>query len=645
MASIEYAQKTTASTASSPKTISVKFTFPASSNNAPNLVQVTGTFNGWQRTEPLNLTQDKTRFERKVSIDWDHLQGQEDTDKNVDKNDMKLKNKKILFKFVLDNDEWVTDPDQARERDQAGNLNNVFVLEEPGCQIGAISTDRSDAQEHEQRANESCVPMVSETATGMEAEKKEEIDEQRVARLKEEEDDKVIRELGGGMWGTPYFAVNDPVDSSEHVIDSTVDKDEPMAEVEDATTMTMTPTKDKSQATIEIVDTNVHPVIVSESKADQKSELEDEDDDDKVIRELGGGMWGTPYFAVNDPMDLSENVADSIVDKDELMTEAEDALTTTDVETQITTVVADTIIHPALVAEPKTDQTNKADKKEENEDDKVIRELGGGMWGTPFFTVNDPAMLPEHFIEAIAATHPSAVIAIKSAAAATKSEDAGIVQDTVTTMDGPEDEADSLHVLTTSIKPLQPGEGALVEQLPETVVEPTITSETPAPSQSAVRSVLAEVGDAKPLIDASINIVSSLTNSPSNSMISTTSLPTNTTATSVNDSKVDVNGNMDSDGCKGDDEHHVVLLQNQSPVSPMSGDAKPTVDLSIATLPSTVSAPIAETTREALPGSEPQKVSASTSTVESSATDAVAQKTKKSERRKSLWKKIKKVLA
>ncbi|KAF9177728.1 hypothetical protein BGZ51_008446 [Haplosporangium sp. Z 767] len=644
MASIEYTQKTTASTSSPPRTISVKFTFPASSNNTPDLVQVTGTFNGWQRTEPLNLTQDKTRFEREVSMDWDHLQGQEDTDKNVDKNDMKLRSKKILFKFVLDNEEWVTDPDQARERDQAGNLNNVFILEEPSCQRHAISADRSNAQEHEQQADESCMPMVSKATVEKETE------EQRVARLKqEEEDDETIQRLGGGMWGAPYFAVNDPMDLSEHAVDSIVDKDQPMTEAEGATTTTVAAAEDEVQTTIGVVDTNMQPVIVSESKADQKSEPEDEDEDDKVIRELGGGMWGTPYFAVNDSMDLSEHVVNDVMDKNELITEAENALTTTtvEIEPQITAMAAGTTIHPANVAESKADQTNEPEEKEEDEDDKVIRELGGGMWGTPFFAVNDPATLPEHFVEAIAASHPSAVVAIKSAATATATKlgDAEIVEDTVTTTDGPEVEADSLHVLTMPIKPLQPEESVLVEQLTEVVVEPTIRSETLIPSQSHVPSVLAAVGDAKPLIDESINIVSSLTNSPSNSMVSTTSLTTNTTATSVNNSKVDVNGNMDGDGYKGDDEHRIVLLQSQSPVSPMSGDAKPTVDLSVATSPSTVSAPVAVTTPETLPGSEPLKVSAAISTVKSSAADAVTQKMEKSEKRKSLWKKIKKVLA
>ncbi|KAG0021320.1 hypothetical protein BGZ81_008951 [Podila clonocystis] len=348
-------QTSTPSSSSSTTSVSVLFTFPFDYNSkpTPESVQVTGSFNSWDRT-PLNRNQTASRFESTVEIDLTAHADLKDDNNKV----------KILFKFVLDGQDWVTDAQQPLERDRQGNLNNVLILDVPVA-IGTV------------QASSSSIPTTTTPSV------KQETKAQMIACQKqEEEDDAVIRQLGGGMWGAPTFAVNDPVSLPEHFVesssqdaDNTDDKDKGAVEE-----------KEKEQ---EIQETSI-AASPSATKTEAKEETEEEraarlkdEEDDAIIRKFGGGMWGAPTFAVNDPLDLPEHFPETV-------TEAASPAP------EITETPSATAPGPiSLLAAPVVKPT-----VEEDEDDAIIRQLGGGMWGAPNFKVNDPANLPEHFVEA-----------------------------------------------------------------------------------------------------------------------------------------------------------------------------------------------------------------------------------------------------
>ncbi|KAF9579330.1 hypothetical protein BGW38_004457, partial [Lunasporangiospora selenospora] len=143
-----------------PRTASVQFTFPYpkgpernygsflyhSKDIIPESVQVTGTFDDWQRTTPpLARNDTKCRFEIELPVDLETLylmdKHREDVRSNLGSPAAeaappaaiasgKGRMRKMLFKFVLDDRHWVTDPEQDLERDFEGNLNNVLFLED-----------------------------------------------------------------------------------------------------------------------------------------------------------------------------------------------------------------------------------------------------------------------------------------------------------------------------------------------------------------------------------------------------------------------------------------------------------------------------------------------------------------------------------
>ncbi|KAF9296208.1 hypothetical protein BGZ74_010441 [Mortierella antarctica] len=356
MAAIEYPtihQSSTPSFSSSSTSVSVLFTFPFEYNSkpTPESVQVTGSFNSWDRT-PMSKNQTASRFESTIEIDLTAH-----TDLKDDNNKVK-----ILFKFVLDGQDWVTDAQQPLERDQQGNLNNVLILDVPvivgTAQTSSFSTTTPSAEQ--------------------------ETDAQKIARQKqEEEDDAVIRQLGGGMWGAPMFAVNDPVSLPEHFVesssqeaDNTDDKDKETVEE-----------KEKGQEVQETTVTASPSATETETKQETEEERAarlKEEEDDAIIRKFGGGMWGAPMFAVNDPVNLPEHFPETVTEAAPPAPEI----------TETPSVSAPGLVSPAAapVAVPTV---------EEDEDDMIIRQLGGGMWGAPNFKVNDPANLPEHFVEAV----------------------------------------------------------------------------------------------------------------------------------------------------------------------------------------------------------------------------------------------------
>ncbi|KAF9336924.1 hypothetical protein BG006_006893 [Podila minutissima] len=355
MAAIEYPtilQSSTPSSSSSSTSVSVLFTFPFDYNSkpTPESVQVTGSFNSWDRT-PMSKNQTASRFESTVEIDLTAHNDLKDDNNKV----------KILFKFVLDGQDWVTDAEQPLERDQQGNLNNVLILDVP------VIVGKAQAS-----SSLTTTPLAEQ-----------ETDAQKIARQKqEEEDDAVIRQLGGGMWGAPMFAVNDPVSLPEHFVesssqeaDNTDDKDKETVEE-----------KEKGQ---EVQETTVTASPATEKEIKQETEEEraarlKEEENDAIIRKFGGGMWGAPMFAVNDPVNLPEHFPENVTEAAPPAPEI----------TETPSVSAPGLVSPA--AAPVVVPT-----VEEDEDDVIIRQLGGGMWGAPNFKVNDPANLPEHFVEAV----------------------------------------------------------------------------------------------------------------------------------------------------------------------------------------------------------------------------------------------------
>ncbi|KAG0375210.1 hypothetical protein BGX24_009399 [Mortierella sp. AD032] len=132
----------------SSRAIPVLFTFPFPSydDHFPSTVQVTGTFDGWQRDTPLLIkNEEEGRFEAEILVDLERLpevyQEEEDKDSISCGTNVavageaelpagaKLR-RKLIYKFVLDGQQWVTDAGQSLERDHEGNLNNIRFLED-----------------------------------------------------------------------------------------------------------------------------------------------------------------------------------------------------------------------------------------------------------------------------------------------------------------------------------------------------------------------------------------------------------------------------------------------------------------------------------------------------------------------------------
>ncbi|OAQ26584.1 hypothetical protein K457DRAFT_128116 [Linnemannia elongata AG-77] len=133
-----------------PRTTPVLFTFPFPSYDEqfPSAVQVTGSFDDWQRDTPLlTKNEQEGRFEAEILVDLEKLPEvyQEESDSRViggggavaAERDVaggelppgaKLR-RKLIYKFVLDGQQWVTNASQSLERDHEGNLNNIRFLE------------------------------------------------------------------------------------------------------------------------------------------------------------------------------------------------------------------------------------------------------------------------------------------------------------------------------------------------------------------------------------------------------------------------------------------------------------------------------------------------------------------------------------
>ncbi|KAF9122822.1 hypothetical protein BGX30_001762 [Mortierella sp. GBA39] len=149
----------------------------------------------------------------------------------------------------------------------------------------------------------------------------------------------------------------------------------------------------------------------------------------------------------------------------------------------------------------------------------IIKALGGGMCGTPFFKVNDPTALPEHFQEAFAANAAATSISASSPSPDVETEEEDIIIETA--------------------------DGTFLEESITTSVEDTIS------------------GDAKPPVDESVEPL------PLPSLSSTTANTTATAATPSTDigpstpipsSNNINNNNNDSQGA----ESAIVLLPMQA---------------------------------------------------------------------------------
>lgn len=305
----------------------------------------------------MSKNQTSSRFESTIEIDLTSQMEVKNEDNKV----------KILFKFVLDGQDWVTDPEQTFERDQQGNLNNVLYLDVPVVPGTATAS--------------------SSTTTTTTPAVEQETEAQRLARQKQEkEDDAVIRQLGGGMWGAPMFAVNDPVSLPEHFVENTSQEDN-----------TNSKEKETEKEEQEVQETSVTASAPPSTETETKEETEEErtarskeEEDDAIIRRYGGGMWGAPMFAVNDPANLPEHFVEAPEATEAAVSPAPEVIEASPAPTAAFALAA--VVVPTV---------------EEDEDDAIIRQLGGGMWGAPNFKVNDPANLPEHFVEAVVETQTS----------------------------------------------------------------------------------------------------------------------------------------------------------------------------------------------------------------------------------------------
>ncbi|KAG0216773.1 hypothetical protein B0O80DRAFT_458359 [Mortierella sp. GBAus27b] len=114
-----------------PRTATVTFTFPiAPDQHAPSTVQVTGVFDDWQKSESGFLTKNESHrhFEGTVAVDLDRLQ--EVTLEGKDDHKKKMKRRKLVYKFVLDGHQWVTDPACETEWDYSGNQNSIRFIDD-----------------------------------------------------------------------------------------------------------------------------------------------------------------------------------------------------------------------------------------------------------------------------------------------------------------------------------------------------------------------------------------------------------------------------------------------------------------------------------------------------------------------------------
>ncbi|KAF9389013.1 hypothetical protein BGX21_000196 [Mortierella sp. AD011] len=658
-----------ASSISGRRTVTVKFVYPiGASSPIPEIVQVTGTFNDWQRTDPLTRNLETSQFEGDIVISLDKIINKNSTAPNI----------KVLYKFVLDDSNWVTDPKQETDRDYAGNLNNVIY-------INTVISDQDD----QQHTRDGSAAAAAAAAVGEDEEDEEEDEEERLKR--EAEDDATIRELGGGMWGTPFFSVNDPPNLPEHFVNNP-DQDltdvtpveepsietasvaapieeQPQVEVEAETTEEVKTEQEEVKAEQEEVKAEQEEVKAGQEDNQVKERYEGEDEDDRIIRELGGTMWGTPYFQVNDPAQLPEHFTEalgasnpeddntdaevSVVDKDattplpenlykgevlrdEINVSMEGTLLETVVETtedtaivapdgtlleeSITTNVQETlsgqveesvteVVETVEDIEPATPTTVAVATTAENSTPEVtMTETESttaiqGEDGAETLVVEDTLTFSEN---AGIDSAPTAVVieepavAQQEEASAAVETELAVVEDTIKYTDGPEVNSNNLHKLTTAIKPVLRGESLIVEQSPEV----NLIISIPEP-------FMATAGYKLPLID----IISLYTqhNDSSKSKIA------------IND------GGCDSDS--------VLLLQGQPPILsssppspapsplPFAGDEKRPISqrLSIATIESSDTA------------FTPTSAASTVST-------AISQPNETPEKKKSLWKKIKKVL-
>ncbi|KAG0369125.1 hypothetical protein BGZ54_000239 [Gamsiella multidivaricata] len=624
--------------------IILKFSYPVPSNTPdspskiPDVVQVTGTFNGWKRSDPLTRNQETSRFEGEIPVAVDSIREQDQGQGAVNNT------KKILFKFVLDGAQWVTDPQQELERDRAGNLNNVLFL---SIAAGTTNTAAFATAEEQDKKLEDVTPTTA-AATAFTSVEKEESEEERIARLKQEEnDDAVIRQFGGGMWGAPSFAVNDPVDLPEHFV-AAPEQAETLAETDIGTEEPPVESASVPAATAvaPVEDVKVEqPQLVKERVVDTQvvsenvmKKTEEEDEDDKIIKELGRGFWGTPYFQVNDTTALPEpfsGIAAVAAKSDELPSESETVIVTEKEATVVKDMVSATVSGSLIKTVVQTTEDTVIEDPdgtflEESITTSVRETLSGELQEsvTEMIETVEEEKVPASGIEV---TETETAIAIQ----AEDGVETTVIEDTFTFTDGPVVDADSLHSLTTAVKPIKRGESFIVEQSPEVVVE----SPTAAESE-----VLATVGDTRPQIDESVDPA------PSPMSTQTSSVANNVQPISVDSSKISL---------VGGDEQNTVLLQSLSisamplknkVVVGLAGDAKPTADLSVATHMDVTTAPAKNSSTSASIASSGASADVPSSGVNSILTSSTGltektENTEKLAKRKSIWKKIKKVLS
>jgi len=635
---------------------SVLFTYPhasSTSSSSPKTVQVTGSFNDWQRTDPLTLNQALDRFELEVTV---YLkEGSEEK-------------QKILFKFVLDDQEWVTDASQERERDQAGNQNNVLFLDPAKATVANnTSTDRNEEPAVIELES---TPKTEVVATAAAAERAES-EEERLARLKqEEEDDATIRQLGGGMWGSPFFAVNDPVNLPEHFLDSAApvaigeSEEQEQDKHEDAekgvpSTPAQQPVVQKTEPIAVAVEqpTAAASAPVVAAVVPSPAAKEEEDEDDATIRRLGGGMWGTPFFKVNDPVDLPEHFVEALgatsvaantataaasasAEPEEVITDREeeafsegevtrDDLSGTMEGTLIETVVEtteDVVVEDAqgnfLEESITTSRQDLIQGEVQEKVTEVIETIEDIEPADPIVSI-PPTPTPTSSAVAVA-TDADAEVSEDSAdsdphVTTTETEvisvgadgmETTVLEETITFVEGPEVDSSSLHSLTTAIKPVQEGESVLVEAVPEVHVQAPPVETISPPSHPT--PLAASAGDAKPFVD-----VSTITTTANSTASASNVSPSSTARTSLH-----------GDHYEGDGDYGVVYLQGQQPVP--SGDAAPAADLSV------------DVASQESPTLKPAVPSKSTTTTAPAATTTTSME--KTEKRKSFWKKLKKVL-
>ncbi|KAF9932777.1 hypothetical protein FBU30_007283 [Linnemannia zychae] len=137
------------------------FPFPSYDENFPKTVQVTGTFDNWRRETPfLTKNEQEGRFEGEILVDLERLPEvyqEEGSTRNGDSTMVeneagrfelpvgaKLR-RKLIYKFVLDGQHYVTDAGQSLERDNEGNLNNIRFLENAALDEQQIEQEMFEA--------------------------------------------------------------------------------------------------------------------------------------------------------------------------------------------------------------------------------------------------------------------------------------------------------------------------------------------------------------------------------------------------------------------------------------------------------------------------------------------------------------------